>query len=239
MLIRCIDFETAGTDAPDQRDEIIEAGWHDVVVSADGLAALSNGSGALIGDPGRPITPQARGVHHITDEELAGALSRPELIRAMCTIGGVPDAFCAHEARFERSLWTTEKRPWICTRKAALRIWPDAPDHKLQTLRYWLKLDCAYNRSMPPHRAGPDAYVGAHLLLACLAHETVQQLIEWTEVPSLLAVCPLKKHKGQRWEDVPDSYLNWMLSEQDMDEDLLFTAKHHKRLRMPKRDHGP
>lgn len=232
MLIRCIDFETTGRAGDDDplQDEIVEVGWQDVVLPA---AALGEGCGALLVNPGRPVTPQARGVHHIADDELAGAVDRKAAIVELCMRHGLPYAFAAHEARHERSLWSTNKRPWICTRKAALRVWPDAPDYKLQTLRYWLGLPCDAARASPPHRAMPDAYVGAVLLIRLLAETTPEQMFEWTEQPSLLPICPLKKHKGARWEAVPDDYLRWMLDQSDMDEDLRFTARHYLQARQP------
>ena len=46
----------------------------------------------------------------------------------------------------------------------ALRVWPEAPRHSNQVLRYWRGMRLDHARAMPPHRAGPDAWVTAHIL---------------------------------------------------------------------------
>ena len=51
------------------------------------------------------------------------------------------DVFVAHKWAFEAQ-WLGEHlqgRPAICTYKAALRLWPDAPGYSNQVLRYWLR----------------------------------------------------------------------------------------------------
>ena len=49
--------------------------------------------------------------------------------------------------------------------------------HSNQVLRYWLGLRLDADLAMPPHRAGPDAYVTAHLLLRMMALASVEQMI--------------------------------------------------------------
>ena len=128
-----------------------------------------------------------------------------------------------------------ESRQWLCTYKIALRLWPDAPGHKLQELRYFLKLDEAKDfeskLALPSHRAGPDAYVGCHLLRKVLAEAEKQgidheRMVKWSKGPALLYMCFLKKHKGTPWSQVPKDYLDWIVNKSDItDRDIRATAK--------------
>jgi exodeoxyribonuclease X len=115
--------------------------------------------------------------------------------------------------------------PWICTYKAALRVWPDAPRHTNQVLRYWRNLEIDQELAMPPHRAGPDAWVTAHLLLALLKEASVAQLIEWTAMPKLVSAMPFGKYKGRSWPEIPSDYLEWMCSGLDVDADVVWWAR--------------
>lgn len=82
------------------------------------------------------------------------------------------------------------------------------------------------------HRAGPDAYVTAHLIVALLnAGATVEQMINWTGAPSLLPTVQFGKHRGKKWEQVPYDYLTWIAGQANIDPDVKHTAKHHINLR--------
>jgi exodeoxyribonuclease X len=94
-----------------------------------------------------------------------------------------------------------------------------------QCLRYWLKLDLDHQPVMPPHRAGPDSCVSAHILAKLLETVPIETLTGWTDKPVLLVKVGFGKHMGTRWEDVPIGYLEWLVK-QDFDRDTLFTARH-------------
>jgi exodeoxyribonuclease X len=224
MLIRILDFETTGLTP---QDAICEVGWCDVQIRGNG--ATVDLPEAMFINPGRPIPPQARGVHHIGDAEVAGAPSIEAGFKRL--MAGPPDIFCAHQMGFERGYFSGGAVPWICTRKVSMRLWPEAPDHKNQTLRYFLNLDLdeLFNpkQAMPPHRAAPDSYVTSWLFCEALKHATVEQMIAWTNQPSLLpGAIHFGKHKGTPWPQVDPTYLVWMLKQTDMDEDARFTAQH-------------
>ena len=142
--------------------------------------------------------------------------------------------FVAHNCDFERKFITssiTGEAPWICTYKAALHLWPDAPRHNNQVLRYWrgLRLDPAL--AMPPHRAGPDAWVTAQLLAEMVTIASIDQLIEWTQQPRPMPVMTFGKHKGLPWSQIPADYLDWMVTQTDMDADALWYARAELRRR--------
>jgi exodeoxyribonuclease X len=224
MKIRVIDFETTGVP-PDAA--ICQIGQCDVTIN-DGKVTVGMPS-AMFVNPGRPIPPEARAVHHIRDRDVEHA---PSVDRGLIQLmDGPPDVFCAHNAKFEREFYTGGNVPWICTRKVGMRLWPDAPNFQNQTLRYFLGIDGGYDfqaeLAMPPHRAGPDCYITAHLVARALTAQPIEQLIEWSNQPSLLpGAINFGKHKGVLWSQCDSSYLEWMTRQPDMDEDKVFTARH-------------
>jgi exodeoxyribonuclease X len=139
------------------------------------------------------------------------------------------DVFAAHSASFERQ-WVTDEltggAPWICTYKCALRLWPEAPGHSNQTLRYW-RNPRGLDRSIASvaHRAYPDAYVTAHLLRDMLEETTLEQIIAWTSEPALLTKIRHGDLRGQPWSAADDGLLDWFLRK-DFDEDVKFTVRH-------------
>lgn len=215
--IRVVDIETLGLE-PDSG--VCEIGFVDVFRSRIGSAA------GLLVNPGKPIPPEASAIHHIIDADVEGAPSWIDAARTVLA-GEHVVAYAAHNARFEQKFIApelTHGKPWICTYKCALRVWPDAPSHSNQTLRYWLKLPVDRAECRDVHRALPDAIVTAHLLNELLKMASTKQLIEWSRAPALLIKVGFGKHFGMKWADVPDDYLSWLLK-QEMDEDVLFTAK--------------
>jgi exodeoxyribonuclease X len=77
------------------------------------------------------------------------------------------------------------------------------------------------------HRAMPDAYVTAHLLREILKRATMDELIRWTNEPVLLRKVIFGKYRGQTWADVPPDYLEWIVQQQGMNEDVVHVARHH------------
>jgi exodeoxyribonuclease X len=230
MLLRVVDLETTGLKPPEAA--ICEIGWTDILLDTD-LAGQTdwtlNGPQYLYVDPGRPIPPEARAVHHISDRDVAGEMSPDVGLQAL--MRGAPEVFVAHNSIYDRQFFAGGETPWICTRKVAMRLWPDAPNHQNQTLRYWLDIDGQYHfmpdRAQPSHRAGPDTYVTAHLVLKALESTTVTQMIEWTNQPSLLpGAIHFSKHKGTPWSKLDSGFLQWCLRQPDMDTDVKFTARY-------------
>jgi len=225
MRIRVVDFETTGMP-PDAA--VCEVGWCDVVdlpeSSQRGIAAPVS----ILTNPGRPIPAEAMAVHHIRDADVADAPS-PDTVFLNVMKG--TDVFAAHNAQFERAFFAGGAIPWICTYRCGLRAWPDAPSHKNQVLRYYLGIALDEATAMPPHRAGPDAYVTANIVCVLLKLHPLSDLLTWSSEPALLITCHFPKYRGQKWADVPSDYLDWMLRQKDMGEDLHHTARHHLRLR--------
>lgn len=220
MLLRVIDFESDGMP-PDAR--LCEIGWVDMLTSDSDAPTISDPIAMLV-NPNRPMPPDARAIHHISDADLAGA---PPIETGLMRLSrDHPDVFVAHNAAFEKNFFTGGSAPWICTLKVARRLWPDCPSHSNQCLRYWLGIELDDVLAMPPHRAGPDAYVTAFILQEALVHASAHQMIEWSSGPSLLPRVTFGKHRGQQWSDLPPDYLSWLVNKSDMDVDTKFTARH-------------
>lgn len=221
-IIRVIDFETTGMEPP---AEVCEIGFCDVErVGAD----------LIVGEPHarlcavQAMPPEIRAVHHIT---LAETVGQPPFRReAVIDAAAHCLAIAAHNLEFEQRFLQNDQLPMLCTYKAALRVWPDAPSHSNGVLRYWLEdqglLSLDHETAMPPHRAGPDAYVTAHILKALVnAGATVSQMVKWTAEPRLLPKCTLGKFRGTPWPEVDIGFLQWMLNQSTMEEDLKWNAR--------------
>lgn len=224
MLIRVIDFETTGMPP---EAAVCEVGWCDLRIYAGSVRSEIGEPIGMFVNPNRPMPPEARAIHHISDNDVFGA---PEIaIGFMALTKGPPDVFAAHNAKFEREFFSGgESASWICTLKVGRRLWPECPSHSNQCLRYFLGIELDDQLAMPPHRAAPDAYVTAFILQRALATgATVAQMIEWSNQPSLLpGAINFGKHKGVTWAECDRSYLSWIVKQPDMDEDKRFTAQY-------------
>lgn len=221
--IRVIDFETTGMAPPAQ---VVEYGYCDLTRGDDGVWTVGAPRARLCGVDAIP--PEVRAVHHITMAEVADS---PHFDEAEVHN---PDedvaVFAAHNLDFEDAFIPSRGLPGICTLKAALRVWPDAPGHSNGVLRYWLEdqglLSLDHDTAMPPHRAGPDAYVTAHILKALFAAgATGKDMVAWTREPRLLPTCPIGKFRGDKWGDVEAGFLTWMLNQPTMEPDFKWNAQ--------------
>ena len=225
--LRVIDLETTGDSFTN--GGVVEVGWQDLAAGADGSWALSGTPGALLVNPGCAISAVTSAVHHIVDEDVAGAPHWDDLAPPVLRPEGVL-ALAAHRAAFEKR-WCLPRLSggarWICTWKCALRLWPDAPTHSNQGLRYWRRPDgLDRDTGLPAHRAGPDAYVTAHHLRDMLARASVEQLLAWSEQPALLVRVPHGALRGRRWDALDDAQLEQVLGGQwGQNQDMLFTAR--------------
>lgn len=215
VLIRTVDFETSDKERKDGA-EVIEQGYTDSVYDTETQTLQIGGPVSLLYSASAPLKPEVIAVHHITDDMIRGQPRCTEGDIADLVRVGAPMFLCAHQAEFEQQWLTPEimgETRMICTYKSALHAWPEAPSHSNQALRYWRGLDLPDALAMPPHRAAPDSFVTAHLLGELLKTHLVRQLVQWTLEPKFYAFCPLKKHKGQPWDQIPADYLKWILTQ--------------------------
>jgi exodeoxyribonuclease X len=225
--IRVVDLETTGTTTDDSVVEIaaIDLIGSDITIIGSDLIR-----------PYISIPPQASAKHHLVDEDLVHCQRIEHHLphyMDQSRAAGV-DVFASHNWRSEAQ-WLADLldgRPAICTLKCSIRVWPKAPAHNNQALRYWLRpkglSSQVANRA---HRAFPNAYVTAFILRELLTVASLDELITWTNEPVLLPRVTFGKHRGADWSDVPVDYLAWVADKSDLSEDIKFTADHYRRVR--------
>lgn len=218
-VICCFDLETTGIPTETDKHAVVEIGKCELTVLPTGETFVDAPRDILC-NPGRSIPHDAMAIHHITDEMVADATGDLSFI-------GNADYFAAHYAQYEDQ-FVKVPGPLICTWKVALRIWPDAPQHGLQFLRYHLGLK-SLGAIGEPHRAGPDAYFCARLLEKIIQQPNspdLETMARWSAGLALLPRCPLFAHKGKKWADVPTSYLDWIVNKpNDVSRDVKANAK--------------
>jgi exodeoxyribonuclease X len=220
-MIRVIDIETTGTNPA--ADAIIEIASVDVRPDR----TIANQQEALICPP-IPVPPEASAVHHLLYEDLTG---KPALRDVLPSFLGA-DAYVAHNAEFERSFLGEHLGDvtWVCTYRCALRVWPDFPSHANQALRYRLSLANPFGidrDTLSPHRALSDAIVTAAIFVQLLERARWSDLVQWSAEPALLTRLTFGKHRGQRYDEVPVDYLQWIAGgENDLREEVKFSARH-------------
>lgn len=257
-IIRVLDMETTGLPSEDGTGEkhgMMQIGWTDYDTETKRIPVPHD----EFVNPGRPTSIEARAVHHISDEDVKDGISPTDACQVLMGIKprplfndhaesaeGVPDYFCAHNIDLERAFFGGGEIPWLCTYKSALRVWPTAPGHKLQELRYWLNIDASEDflsdYAAYPHRAPDDAYICAFVLRRMIAEmmtlgefkteeAAIAKMVRWSSGPALLYMCFMKKHKGKPWAKVAEEdadYLLWIWEKSDVkDRDILATVRYH------------
>lgn len=226
-LLKVVDFETGGLDAT---DKVIESGW---AFFETATGAITPGGSAL--HFAADIKPDAMAAHHIWPADIEGKppFDAEDFVKTAIDEGCA--GLVCHNAEFEAQ-WIGRicegVLPIVCTYKAALRKFPDAPSHGNFALAYWLmqqgKIDLEPVRATtePAHRAGPDAYVTAFILAALYADGvTGKDLARWTREPKLFPKCTIGEHRGKPWGDVPGGFLSWMVKTETMEADLKWNAQ--------------
>jgi exodeoxyribonuclease X len=178
-----------------------------------------------------PVKVDARAVHHITDEEMTGAPTLRELCeRKQLKILSTADVVVGHNLEFDlrmlRQSGYLDKdlpRRRVCTWRCALHLYPDAPKHSNQVLRYHLGL-VPPAQDKPAHRAAADALVTAELLMAMLGKYKMAELMSLSSMPVELGKITFGKHRGKRWDEVDEGYLRWVLTK-DFDADVIYTVR--------------
>lgn len=240
-----VDTETDGLGEGDEKPAVIE-----VAAVATSIHRANLGMFHSLAYPARPIPPEVSAVHGRTNEDLRFAPEWEEveddLARfidrfALLSVDADPETpvLAAHNAEYDAPLLHLPGYQWLCSQRLAMHFWPDAPNFKLGTLRFWRNLPAtAFGNAA--HWALPDTMNATLLLRAQLfealerGFETVEQLIELADSPARLVRMPLGKHRGPM-RDVPTDYISWALSSRgmtDMSKDLKFTLQLELKERM-------
>ncbi len=229
-LIRVVDTETTGIDDP---AEMVEIGWTDVRLFPDGWQIESGPHSSLV-KPGMPISYPAMATHHIRQAEADAGID-PADARALVAAGA--DILCAHNVSFDGRFIHGHRCPWICTLKVARAAWPELQGHGNGSIRYERGLCLDDTRAEPAHRAGPDTWVTAHILLDLLKVYQPETMIEISKQPSVLMKISFGEHQGKRFSEVPTGYLDWIVNKSNMPsdpkrEDEVHTARLELRRRL-------
>lgn len=230
-----IDCETTGLGEGPEVPELIEI--------ASCILTLASNRTMVIGPPYsetfRPmggIEPGARATHHITAAMLADRFpvtsdDRHRFIHRPDLLAKPPAVIVAHNAEYEQKFFAKEigEIPVLCTLKAALRVFPEAPSHSNGVLYYWLQdqglMPDLGKSAHPMHRAGPDTLITAHILSALLQKTTTQEMLAWSLEPRLLPTCPIGDWRGKPWAEVEFGFLKWMAGKDGMEEDFRWNAR--------------
>jgi exodeoxyribonuclease X len=219
-----IDTETTGTDH--DKDRVVELAYVPMTGSTVGAGA------SWLVNPGMPIPATASAIHHLTDADVATAPTLTSLIQKT-SLPVANTVLVAHNANFDKGFLPFLHEPWLCTMRLAKHLYPDAPGHSNQVLRYWLNLNLpVMPEGIPPHRALPDACVTAallsHLLTAYIERfgdTSVENLMACCYSPIRIERMPFGKHKDTPLAQVPRDYLRWVLSNKNDDFDLVASIR--------------
>lgn len=211
-----IDFET--TDVDPKKAQPIEVAYFDGATEYTSFIHAET------------VPAETSAVHHITAEDIKDAPPWSQVKAELYFLFDTKPltVLVAHNAAYEKDI-LGEFAPvlWVCTYKCALRIWPDAPAHKNEVLRYYLHLgnDRGRGSNQKPHSALHDARVTWLIFQKLLEHAPLEQLIQWSEEPAKLPRMPFGKHAKQTWDTVPMPYLDWILKQTDMDPNVKYCAR--------------
>lgn len=197
--------------------------------------------------PPVPIDLEAMATHHVTERMVSAMPPFNETIACTVLEGlSKPEensVVVAHNAVFDLEMLKREGLSfpeYICTLKVARALCSDLPSHKLQYLRYALDLQVEGEA----HSAAGDIQVLEKLfekLLHLAMHSNkityssldpeamLDTALNWmlkiSTEPSMLLRLQFGKYKGELFETVDRGYLEWLVKQQDVDEDVMHTAK--------------
>jgi exodeoxyribonuclease X len=182
-----------------------------------------------------PIDPRAQASHHIRADCLTverGAVTREYAVGKLLAELSSDAYLVAHNSDFDSKFLSELATPWICTYRVSKHIWPEAPGHSNQVLRYWLGIkpdlsiaDTIKPRS--PHQALYDVATTVGILQKMLERHSPVELYNITKGPNLLRTIEFGKHKGTEFKDVPRDYLAWLRGQPQLEPDLKFTLDHY------------
>lgn len=249
ITIHCVDLETTGESA-EKGHTVIEIGETPVVLrsrepadpGADGPTYDTEIGAArsVLCRPGRAIPYDAAGVHNILQADIPAdaLLFRPALAGFgfdRATLETPFGLFAAHNAGFERQ-WLTEDAlgmpaRWICTYRCSYTLFPDLESYGLRSVLYEMidlgLIDVSVRaHCLPAHRAGPDSYACAAIVAVLAREAPIRDLVRMSSEPMFLRSLPFGKHSGEPIEQVPVSYLEWLLDQGPgkFNEDTIYTA---------------
>lgn len=222
-ILRVTDFETTGIPNDDEEHSVIESAFVDVCAETKNIL----GSTQSLVIPFTEMSIEALATHHISLKEASEiGVSWKVAYDFLADTGGNTIVYVAHNADFEKQFFNPEGSLWIDTYKVALVLYPDAPGHGNQVLKYFLGIENKAEHH-PPHRALPDCLVTAEILLKMAEHKTFNEMIHISKQVPYLTKINFGKHRGEKFENLPKDYLQWLSSQRDMDAAVIAAAKRY------------
>lgn len=227
MKLIVLDTETSDLD-PANGAAILEIAW--MVVNHTGDVWKPTSAYETYIQYSGPINPKAQASHHIKADCLTPGRALPRTVAIEKLLQVVePDSFIvAHNAEFDSKFLPEIVNPWICTYRAAKRIWLNSPGYSNQVLRYWLGVvpDLSLAPTIKvraPHQALYDVATTTGLLLKMLETYSPAELYLFNQ-PMLLEFIDFGKHKGMPFKQIPRDYLMWLSEQTWLNEDLRHTV---------------
>jgi exodeoxyribonuclease X len=228
VTIRYVVLDLELTDRNPELAHVVE--WAAIVVEPAWFGIPPRVTAGGLVKPPIPIPPETSAIHHIIDADVRNAPTWEQAqLEIIDLLQDDPEVILVgHTVATERTMLAPLglKCSYLCTHKAALRTWPDAPAFSNECLRYYLGFGTGRSKPQAPHSARHDAEVTALLLEALLAADVNPlDMIEWTDEPAMLPRCPIGTYRGEKWADIPSDFLDWILFKIHDREDLRFCAK--------------
>jgi exodeoxyribonuclease X len=187
--------------------------------------------------PHKPISYSAMGIHHITEGELVNLeyfQQREDYEDLKRRIRS--SIFVAHNAKFDISVLFREGievTEFIDTKQVAKHLLPDAPDYRLQTLRYFLH--CDISETSLAHSAEGDVRVLMNVfnklkdivLEKYPDKDPIQMMTILTDTPILLDKFTFGKHRGKTYSEINKTdrgYIEWLFKSNHDDPDVKHTV---------------
>ncbi len=157
----------------------------------------------------------AMSIHGITEDMVA---DQPTIQRFMedngFPLAGENKILCCHNVQFDRQFfgpWMSPDMQTLCTLKAARVVYPEAENHKLQTLKYMFGLQGDHDKA---HTALEDASVMMQLakIMCRDAGCGLVELLHIQSIPQVITKMTFGMHKGTKLEELPKSYVTWLLT---------------------------
>lgn len=209
------DTETTGMG---EGSQVVEISWLEV----DDDFNVVDRQYSLI-KPTVPIQYGAMAVHGIREEDVKDAPSIEEFMAGAGASLAAPDAvLVAHNAPFDIRYFAPfmAEDKTICTLRCARILYPEAENHKLTTLKFWLGLNGEHDRA---HTADEDvAVLFEFVKRMCHDHDLdLSDLFEVQARKRKVEKMTFGKHKGTLLKDLPKTYVSWLLKEAtNLDVDL-------------------
>ncbi len=197
------------------------------------------------------ISVEAMEVHHITPHIIADKPPYGDTVfsKRLASLNHPENYLIAHNISFD--LGMVEKEGFVnhCqlidTVRCAKHLYPELPYHRLQYLRYALRLYKEEQKeaekigiTIKAHEAIGDVLI-LKLLLSQLTkrcketfpeEKVMEKLVMLTQTPVMMQTFKFGKYKGRIIEEIAQEdmgYLKWMRKNLDLDEDLAYTLDHH------------